>query len=255
MHFNRRVEGKCSSSPRHHREATAGQLGVTFACRYSRMIMSLFIMCKGKSTYIIQCSSTEAIAQTFSSFQHRCTSIYKKLYKTLQKTHNKQTNHIYICTILLGSKSPTMNFSYESATSSYNPLPRAAGKIQYKAESKPRPSNCMLPEARGSGLKLFCTPLPRQQDKPCVKILFSVKKYKENSEARRKRLKLKNTAIKYRYSSSATATVSPSKRFGNASAKDPSYLSQKQNPKNIDQNTKWAVKTFAAWREYHKWTL
>ena len=36
--------------------------------------------------------------------------------------------------------------------SSYNPLPRAAGKIQYEAEAKPRPSNCILPEARGSGL-------------------------------------------------------------------------------------------------------
>ena len=32
MHFNCHAEGKCSSSLRHHREATAGQLGVTFAC-------------------------------------------------------------------------------------------------------------------------------------------------------------------------------------------------------------------------------
>ena len=40
----------------------------------------------------------------------------------------------------------------QSACSSYNPLPRAAGKIQYKAETKPRSSNCILPEARGSGL-------------------------------------------------------------------------------------------------------
>ena len=38
---------------------------------------------------------------------------------------------------------------------------------------------------------------------------------KENSEPRGKRLKLvKNTAITYRYLSSATATISPSKRFG-----------------------------------------
>ena len=40
----------------------------------------------------------------------------------------------------------------ESACSSYNPLPRAAGKIQYEAEAKSRPSNCILPEAQGSGL-------------------------------------------------------------------------------------------------------
>ena len=39
VHFNRRAEGKCSSSPRHHGEATAGQLGVTFACWYSCMVM------------------------------------------------------------------------------------------------------------------------------------------------------------------------------------------------------------------------
>ena len=31
-YFNCHAEGKCSSSPRHHGEATAGQLGVTFAC-------------------------------------------------------------------------------------------------------------------------------------------------------------------------------------------------------------------------------
>ena len=36
--------------------------------------------------------------------------------------------------------------------SSDNPLPRAAGKIQYEGEAKPRPSNCILPEARRSGL-------------------------------------------------------------------------------------------------------
>ena len=41
---------------------------------------------------------------------------------------------------------------YRHACSSYNPLPRAARKIQYKAEAKLRPSNCILPEARGSGL-------------------------------------------------------------------------------------------------------
>ena len=29
-------------------------------------------------------------------------------------------------------------------SSSYNPLPRAAGKIQYEAETKPRSSNCIL---------------------------------------------------------------------------------------------------------------
>ena len=37
-------------------------------------------------------------------------------------------------------------------SSSYNPLPRAAGKIQYEAETKPRSSNCILPEALRSGL-------------------------------------------------------------------------------------------------------
>ena len=37
-------------------------------------------------------------------------------------------------------------------SSSYNPLSRASGKIQYEAEAKPRPSNCILPEAQGSGL-------------------------------------------------------------------------------------------------------
>ena len=31
--------------------------------------------------------------------------------------------------------------------SSYNPLLRVAGKIQYDAEAKQRPSNCILPEA------------------------------------------------------------------------------------------------------------
>ena len=74
---------------------------------------------------------------------------------------------------------------------------------------------------------------------------------KENSKPRGKRLKLKNTAIRYRHLSSVTATVSPSKRFGHASAEDLPYLSEKQNLQNTDQNTKWAVKTFAAWREYH----
>ena len=34
-------------------------------------------------------------------------------------------------------------------SSSYNLLLRAAGKIQYKDEAKLRPSNCILPEARG----------------------------------------------------------------------------------------------------------
>ena len=57
--------------------------------------------------------------------------------------------------------------------SSYNPLPRTAGKIQYEAEAKLRPSNCILPETRESGLYLICTPLPWQQDKPCVKISIS----------------------------------------------------------------------------------
>ena len=33
------------------------------------------------------------------------------------------------------------------ASSSYNPLPRAAGKIQYEAKAKPKPSNCILPES------------------------------------------------------------------------------------------------------------
>ena len=55
---------------------------------------------------------------------------------------------------------------------------------------------------------------------------------KENSEPRRKRLKLvKNPAITYRYLPSATAAVSPSKRFGHASAEDLSYLAEKQNNK------------------------
>ena len=43
----------------------------------------------------------------------------------------------------------------QSACSSYNPLPRAAGKIQYKAEAKPRPSNCILPEAQETTLYPF----------------------------------------------------------------------------------------------------
>ena len=43
-HFNCHAEGKCSSSLRHHGEATAGQLGVTFACWYSCMILSLFFL-------------------------------------------------------------------------------------------------------------------------------------------------------------------------------------------------------------------
>ena len=40
-------------------------------------------------------------------------------------------------------------------SSGYNPLPRAAGKIQYEAETKPRSSNCILPEALRSGLELL----------------------------------------------------------------------------------------------------
>ena len=40
----------------------------------------------------------------------------------------------------------------KSACSSYNPLPRAAGKRQYEAEVKPRPSNCILPATLGTGL-------------------------------------------------------------------------------------------------------
>ena len=36
-------------------------------------------------------------------------------------------------------------------SSSYNTLPRAASKIQYKAKAKPRPCNYILPEAWGSG--------------------------------------------------------------------------------------------------------
>ena len=36
-------------------------------------------------------------------------------------------------------------------SNSYNPLPRAAGKIQYEAEAKPRPSNCILLEAEEVG--------------------------------------------------------------------------------------------------------
>ena len=57
----------------------------------------------------------------------------------------------------------------KSACGSYNPLPRAAGEMQYEAGAKPRRSNCILPEAQGSGLYIICTPLPWQQDKPCVK--------------------------------------------------------------------------------------
>ena len=50
----------------------------------------------------------------------------------------------YICTAPV-SVVPAMS-------SSYNPLPRASGKIQYEAETKPRSSNCILPEALRSGL-------------------------------------------------------------------------------------------------------
>ena len=56
-------------------------------------------------------------------------------------------------------------------------------------------------------------------------VILSGKMDKENTELRGKRLKLvKNTAIMYRYLSSAT--TSPSKRFRHASAEDLSYLSE-----------------------------
>ena len=38
---------------------------------------------------------------------------------------------------------------------SYNLLPRAASKIPYKADAKPRPSNCILPEAQETTLYPF----------------------------------------------------------------------------------------------------
>ena len=46
--------------------------------------------------------------------------------------------------------------SMASICSSYNPLPRTAGKIQYK--DKRKPTNCILPEVWGSELQLICTP-------------------------------------------------------------------------------------------------
>ena len=59
---------------------------------------------------------------------------------------------------------------------------------------------------------------------------------------------VKNLATAYRYLSSGTVAIFPSKLFGHASVEDLSYLAEKQNWNNTYQYTKWAVRTFGTWR-------
>ena len=82
--------------------------------------------------------------------------LYLELFQQLTLTHSspfKYSTSSYI--ILIGKVELAWKVQYNYANvmhSSYNLLPRAAGKIQYEVEAKLRPSNnCILPEAEEVG--------------------------------------------------------------------------------------------------------
>ena len=74
---------------------------------------------------------------------------------------------------------------------------------------------------------------------------------KENLQPKGKCLKLWKPSAKDRHVTAVTMAVSPSKRFSHVSASELTYLSEKVNPKNTDQNTKWSLKNFNTWKDHH----